>query len=75
MRNSLMVYRWWNACVSVLRWLFSPLQRGHAEGRRPGAQHRRDAFKQREARRRFDGADAEQPGSPVPDRVRRLCHG
>lgn len=52
-----------------------PLQRGHAEDRRQSGEHRRDASEQREARRRSDHADAERPGSPVLDRVRRLCHG
>lgn len=71
-----------NACMSILRWspvfvvfFFLPpslspfvfLQRGHFEGWRPSIEHRWDAFKQREARRRFDHADAERPGSPVPD--------
>lgn len=51
------------------------LQRGHFESWRPGFEYRRDAFKQREARRRPDHADAEQPGSSVPDWVWRLCHG
>lgn len=51
------------------------LQRGHVEGWRQSGEHRRDASEQREARRRSDHADAERPGSPVPDRVRRLCHG
>lgn len=55
--------------------LFSFLQRGLFEGRRPSIEHRRDAFKQREACWCSDHADAERPGSPVPDWVWRLCHG
>lgn len=79
-----------NACTSILRrspsvllflFLSSPvllsvsLQRGHFEGWRQSTEHRRHAFEQREARRRSDHVDAERPGSPVPDRVWRLCHG
>lgn len=88
MWNCLMIYCDWclNACMSILCWspvfyiyiCFSPpvfLQRGHVEGRRPSVERGRDAFKQRETRWRFDHADAERPGSSVPDWVWRLCHG
>lgn len=90
MWNCLMIYCDWclNACMSILCWspmlfffLLSSLsfsvclQGGHFKGRRPSFEHRRNAFKQREARWRFDHADAEQPGSSVPDWVWRLCHG
>lgn len=82
MWNCLMIYCDWclnNARMSIscagrlcLILFFFPsppvfLQRGHFESRRPSVERGRDAFEQREARRRFDHADAERPGSSVPD--------
>lgn len=87
MWNCLMICCGWclNACMGILSWspgfYFYPLcpfvflQRGHVEGWRPSIEYRRDAFKQREARWRFDHAYAEWPGSSVPDWVWRLCYG
>ena len=66
---------WSTMCFSLFLLLCVFLQRGHVEGRGPSAEHRRDAFKQGEARWRSDHADAERPGSSVPDWVWRLCHG